>query len=206
MSLLALRARVIITCRGRLVHVLAAAALAFLLVVLGQLGHQRVAGEEQGRDAGSVLQSAADDLGRVDDAFLDHVAVTVQTGVVAVGGGLVLQHLVGDDLAVLTGVARDLRERRTAGPNDDAVADLLVFGEALARDLDGSPQERHAAAGKNAFLIGGSGRVHGVLDAHLLFLHLGLGGGPDQDLGHATRQLRDAFAQLFLVVVAGGLL
>jgi len=48
--------------------------------------------------------------------------------------------------------------------------------------------------------------VHRILDAHLLFLHLALGGRPDVDLGDAARQLGDALGELLLVVVARGLL
>jgi hypothetical protein len=48
--------------------------------------------------------------------------------------------------------------------------------------------------------------VQGVLDAGLLLLHLGLGGGADVDDGHAAGQLGQALLELLAVVVGGGLL
>jgi hypothetical protein len=58
----------------------------------------------------------------------------------------------------------------------------------------------------DAFFDGGAGGVQGVLDAGLLLLHLGLGGGADLDHGHAAGQLGQALLQLLAVVVGGGLL
>jgi hypothetical protein len=43
--------------------------------------------------------------------------------------------------------------------------------------------------------------VHGVLDARLLFLHLGLGRRTDLDDGHAADQLGEPLLQLLAVVV-----
>ena len=51
-----------------------------------------------------------------------------------------------------------------------------------------------------------AGGVQGVLDAGLLFLHLGLGGGADIDDGHAAHDLGQALGELLAVVVRGGLL
>jgi hypothetical protein len=42
--------------------------------------------------------------------------------------------------------------------------------------------------------------VHGVLDARLLFLHLGLSSGTDLDDRDAADELRKAFLQLFAIV------
>ena len=67
-------------------------------------------------------------------------------------------------------------------------------------------QQRDAAAGDDAFLDGRLGRVHRVLDARLLLLHLGLGGRADLDDGDAADQLREPLLQLLAVVVGGGLL
>src|SRR5690606_22259936 len=46
-----------------------------LVLVLGRVADHAVAGEQQGGDAGGVLQGGAVDLGRRDDALLHHVAV-----------------------------------------------------------------------------------------------------------------------------------
>ena len=85
---------------------------------------------------------------------------------------------------------------------------LLVALELLGR-LPRLPamaaDQRHAAAGQDALGHRGPGRVQGVLDAALLLLHVGLGGGPDADDGHAAGQLGQPFAELLLVVLALGL-
>jgi len=49
------------------------------------------------------------------------------------------------------------------------------------------------------------GRVERILDAELLLLHLDLGRRADLDLRHAAGELRQAFLELLLVVVGGGL-
>ena len=57
-----------------------------------------------------------------------------------------------------------------------------------------------AAAGDDALFHSRAGRVQRVLDAQLLFLHLGLGGSTDLDDGHAAGELGKALLQLLLVV------
>ena len=66
-------------------------------------------------------------------------------------------------------------------------------------------QQSDAAAGNDAFLDRRAGGVQSVLDAGLLFLHLGLGRGADLDDRHAAGQLRQPLLQLLAVVVRGGL-
>ncbi len=88
---------------------------------------------------------------------------------------------------------------------DDLRTDLLVALELQRVDDLGAAQERHAAAGDDAFLDGRTGRVQRVFHAGLLLLHLGLGRGADIDDRHATGELRQAFLQLLAVVVGGRL-
>src|SRR5262245_60262507 len=70
-----------------LVHVVVA-AVAFLavgvLVVLGLLGDEGVAGEKECGDGGGVGQSGTGDLGGVDDAGFDEVFILVGQSVEAV--------------------------------------------------------------------------------------------------------------------------
>ena len=66
-------------------------------------------------------------------------------------------------------------------------------------------QQRHAAAGNDAFLDRRAGGVQSILDAGLLFLHLGLGGRADLDDRNAAGQLRQPLLQLLAIVVGGGL-
>ena len=84
-------------------------------------------------------------------------------------------------------------------------ADLHVTG--LLELLDGlhGAQQRDAAARHDAVLDGRLRGVHGVLDAGLLFLHLGLGGRADLDDGDAADELGEPLLELFAVVVGGGL-
>ena len=65
-------------------------------------------------------------------------------------------------------------------------------------------QQGDAAAGDDAFLDGGAGGVQGVFEQGLAFLHLGLGGGADVDLGDAAGQLGQPLLQLLAVVLAVG--
>ena len=76
----------------------------------------------------------------------------------------------------------------------------------ILSSADCGPEQGHAAAGHDALFDGRAGGVQGVLDAGLLLLHLGLGGGADVDHGHAAGQLGQPLLELLPVVVAGGLL
>src|SRR5439155_840677 len=73
----------------------------------------------------------------------------------------------------------------------------LAFARLLGAD------ERHAAAGDDAFLDRRAGRMQRVFHAGLLLLHLDFGRGTDLDHCHAAGELRHALLQLLLVVVAG---
>ena len=97
--------------------------------------------------------------------------------------------------------------RELDGALDDVDADALVFVGSL--DLVNgceAAEQGHATARDDAFFDGCAGRVQGVFDAGLLFLHLGLGRGADVDDGDAAGELGQAFLQLFAVVVRGGFL
>ena len=67
-------------------------------------------------------------------------------------------------------------------------------------------QQRHAAAGDDAFFDRRLRRVHRVLDARLLFLHLGLGRRTDLDDRDAAHQLGEPLLQLLAVVVGARVL
>ena len=69
----------------------------------------------------------------------------------------------------------------------------------------GRAQQRHAAARNDAFLDGRAGGMQRILDAGLLFLHLGLGGRADLDHRNAAGQLRQPLLQLLAIVVRSGL-
>ena len=60
---------------------------------------------------GRILQGRAHDLGRIDDALLEHVAVLVVLGVVAERLAARLEHLADHDRALDAGVLGDLADR-----------------------------------------------------------------------------------------------
>src|SRR5271167_2648590 len=65
---------------------------------------------------------------------------------------------------------------------------------------------RHSSARNDAFLDGGLGRVHRVVDTILLFLNLDLGRTTDTDHRDAAGEFSQALLKFLLVVVRGGLL
>ena len=67
-------------------------------------------------------------------------------------------------------------------------------------------QQRDAAARDDALLERRAGRLQGVLDAVLLLLHLGLGGGADLDHRDAAGELRQPLLELLAVEVGVGVL
>ena len=166
----------------------------------GHLGDDGLGAEEQGRDGGGVLQRGADHLRRVDHAGLDQVLVDVRLCVVAMVA-LQLPDPRHDHGAFVPGVARDLAQRLLQRAPDDADSDRLVALGLHGRHGAQAAQERDAAAGDDALLDRGLGRVHRVLDPRLLLLHLGLGRGPDLDHRHAAHELRQPLLELLAVVV-----
>ena len=81
---------------------------------------------------------------------------------------------------------------------------VLVFALKLLDRLPGA-QQRAAAAGQDAFLDCGAGRMHSIVDAVLAFLYLGLGGAADTDCcsnkplpSLALREERARFAECTL--------
>ena len=168
--------------------------------------HQGLGGQDHGGDGRGVLECAAADLGRVDDAVVDHVAEGVVRGVVAVIDALALADLIEDDRTLDTGVGRDLADRGTQRGSDDVCTGLLVAGELGSRRLCGLAGHDicRAAAGDNALFNSRAGSVERVLDAQLLFLHLGLGRSADLDDRNTAGELCQTLLQLLLVILGGG--
>src|SRR4029079_8115544 len=183
----------------------AAAAGGHLLFLLLDLGDERFGGEHEGGDGRRVEQLRLRHLGRIDDARLDEVLHLAGGGVVAVVA-LLREELAHDHRALLAGGVDDLAGRLLEGAADDGDADLDVALGLDRLDRLGGAQQRDAAAGDDALLDGRLGGVHGVLDARLLLLHLGLGRSADLDHGDAADQLGEALLELFAVVVGGRLL
>src|ERR1044072_4581952 len=182
------------------------------LVVLWQLGDERLCRQHQAADGGRVLARRARHLRRVDDARFNEVFERLGGRVVAVGLLLGLAHLLDDDRALFAGVLHDLAERLFERAADDGHANLLV-GVALALLVGAElverlrrTHQRDTAARDDALFDGRARGVHGVLDATLLLLQLGLGRRADADDRDAADELRQTLLQLLAVVVRGGVL
>ena len=162
-------------------------------------------GEEESGDGGSVLQSGARDLLRVDDALFEHVDVFAGCRVEALVA-ILGEDFLDDNAAFVTAVRRDGAEGFFDRAADDVRADRLVTGELEVVQGDGSSEERDAASGDDAFLDRRACGVQSILDAGFLFLHLGLGGRADVDHGDAAGEFRKTFLKFFTVVIGGRLL
>src|SRR6185312_16414085 len=184
----------------------ATGATMVVLFLLRRFADHGFGGDHEAGDRGGVLQRRTGDLGRIEDAHLNHVAVFAGGGVVAIVA-LAFGDLVQHHRRLFAGVGDDFAQRgfhRTLGDHD-AVFLVLVVALQLA-DRGQCAHQRHAAAGHHAFLDRRTRGVQGIFDARLLFLHLDFGRRTDLDHRHAARQLGDAFLQLLAVVVGGGFL
>src|SRR6185437_9380779 len=182
------------------------AAAVVVLFLLGRFADHRFRGDHEAGDRGCVLQRRTGDLGRIQDAHLDHVAVLAGGGVVAVVA-LAFCDLGQHHGRLFAGIGHYFAQRRfhrTLGDHD-AVLLVLVVALELA-DRRQRTHQRHAAAWHHALFHRRTRGVQGVFDARLLFLHLDFGRGTDLDHRHAAGQLGDALLQLLAVVVGGGLL
>ena len=175
------------------------------LLLLGEIRDHAVGREEETRDGRRVLEGAARDLRRINDASLEEVAVLAGANVVAVRAGRLLD--VGDDeRGFLTRIIDKLAERRLDRTGDDVRADLLVPFE--LEGLDGllRTEVGDATAGDDALFNGRTGGVQGVVDTVLLLLHRSFRRRANLDEGNAARELRETLLKLLAVVVGRGVL
>src|SRR5664280_3121636 len=157
--------------------------------------------QEQRGDRRGVLQRRAGDLGRVNDAGLDHVDVLAGGRIQAVPG-LEVAHLLDHNATFEAGVHRDLLERGLQRQPNDVRAGRLVPDELkLLERGDRGVQQGDATAGDDALFDGRLRVRNGILDPVLLLLELDLGGRADLDDGHAAGQLGEPLLQLLAVVV-----
>src|SRR3954462_4410100 len=68
----------------------------FFFLLLGNFGDEGFSSQQERGDAGCVLQGNGDDLGWVDDAKLEHVAILVLVGIVAFVFAFELANAVND--------------------------------------------------------------------------------------------------------------
>src|SRR5699024_74038 len=169
--------------------------------LLRLVGDNRLGGQEQSGDRGSVLQCGPGDLGRVRDACFQHVLVLAGHRVEALPGRQVLD-LLDDDGTLFTGVDGNLLERPFHGNLDNVGAGRLVTAEiqALERLLSGL-QQGHATACDDALLHGCLGVTNRILDTVLALLELHLGCRACLDDGDTAGELGQPLLQLLPVVV-----
>src|SRR5215210_3606605 len=175
--------------------------------LLGSLGDHRLSRDEEAGNRRRTLERGPDDLRRIDDPGLEHVAILLRLGVEAEGLRLVVPDPADHDRALDARVLGDLPDRSLERLEHDIDAGLDV--RVVARQLlDGcrGTKQRDAAAGNDAFLDRGAGRVHGIIDAVLLLLDFDLGRAADADDRDAAGELRQALLELLAVVVRGRLL
>src|SRR5438105_1076606 len=99
------------------------------LFFLGNLGDERLGREKQCGNARGVLQRGANDLGRVDNAGRNQVAVFVFVGVIAFAFALQLANAIDDDVAIHARVFGDVPQRVVKHVGDDFSAVLFVAGQ-----------------------------------------------------------------------------
>src|SRR6185369_6365599 len=197
---------------GSLVHAAHAAgstrtagSCALLLVFL-DFGHQSFGGEHQAGYGSSVLQREASDFSGVDNAHLDHVAVVacirVEAEVIVLG----IADLADDHSAFKAGVVRDLASGLFESALHDAGANRLIIVQLELLDRREGANQGRAAAGNDALFDCRASGVHRILNASLLFLQLGFGCCTHLDDRNAADELGKALLELFLVVIAGGVL
>src|SRR5258706_10723597 len=176
-------------------------------LVFGKLAHRRFGGDEQARNRSRVLERGTNDLGRVDHAGGDEVLVHFGVGVEAERRIVALEQLAGYPGAVMAGILRDLTDRRVGRLADDIdAAGLVVIRTLHALERLGGVEESGTAAGDDALFDSRAGRVESVVDAVLALLDLDFGRTADLDHGNAAGELGKALLELFLVVIAGGVL
>src|SRR5271166_3017930 len=174
-----------------------------LLRNLGDHGFRR---QHQRRDRRRILQRRPSHLRRIDHARFHQVFKLHRSSVEAVVRVVVATNLLDDDGAFVTGIADNLANRLFAGARDDVDANLLVAFALQVLQHQRRTQQRHAAAGNDAFLNRRARGMQSILDTGLLLFHLGLGGRADFDHRDAAGELRQTFLELLAIIVAGGLL
>ena len=98
-----------------------------LILLLRRLSHARFGCDEEAGHRRSILQRRAHDLGWVDDAFFDQVAILVVLGIVAKRGRLLIGHLANDDRPFDARILGNLPDRRLERAADDIDAGLLII-------------------------------------------------------------------------------
>ena len=97
-----------------------------LFLGLRDLGNERLRCEQQGRDAGSVLQGRSHDLGRINHTSTHQIAILLFVGVVTVVLALHLPNSIDHHRAIHASIGSNRLERVSQGILDDRGPELFV--------------------------------------------------------------------------------
>src|SRR3974390_2556279 len=158
-------------------------------------------------DRRCILQGSPNNLGRVNDALGDKVAVFATLGIKAEVVLILFKDPADDYGTVFARIDCNLASRpgECLAHDVDAVLLVVVFSLDALKHL-GRTQQSDTATRQDAFLDRGTGCMHRVIDAILALLHLDLGGTANSNYRNATSELRQPLLQLLLVVVGCRLL
>jgi len=175
------------------------------LVIVFNVGDDDIGRKHQAGDRSGVLQGGAGDLGRVNNAGLEHIHKFAFVGVKA-GRIVLFQQLFDNYVAVQAAVVDDLPGRRFQCAAQNIETDFLIaFGFAFTFGyFRNTSQKNHAAADDNAFLGSRFGGVQRVVQQVLAFLHFRFCRGSGFNDGNAAGQLGQAFLKFLAVVITGG--
>ena len=176
-------------------------------VLLRNLGHHGLGGDQESCHRSSILQGRANHLGRIHDPRLDEILVDLLLGIEAEVLVLVLEDLSGDDGAIVPGVLRNLAGWRFNRATHDVDTDLLVGLFQL--DLLQSPgrnEKGRTAAGDDTFLDCRTGRVESVFHQFLALLDLDLRGTTDLDDGNTAGEFGQTLLQFLAIILGAGFL
>src|SRR5476649_408841 len=184
-------------------HTTHAAHTAACCFVVSGFGHHAVGGQHQAGDRRCVLQCRTGDLGWIQHAHFDHVAVGAVGGVIAVVA-FACQNGCDDDRSFFAGVLHDHAQWLFHRAQHDLDAGVLVWVVAFDGDVGARAQQGYAAAWHDAFFHGSAGSVQCIFNTGFLFLHFDFGGSANLDHGNAAGQFGHALLQFFTVVVRTG--
>src|SRR6267143_148281 len=150
-------------------------------LVLGKRRHQRLGRQHEGSDRTGILYRSANHFGWVDDPSLYKILELSGLRVVAKVQVGRCADLAKYDRAFFTGVACYLAQRFLHRTFHDVDADLFFSVQSQTGELFTGTQEGHTTAWHDPLFHSRASGMHRVLDASLLFLHLGLSRGSDLD-------------------------
>ena len=140
--------------------------------ILRPFGNNRFRCHQEASNRTRVLQGDPHDLGRVDDALLNQVAIFAGLGIKTEGGRLLVGHLADYDGTLDASILCDLADRSLECPAKDVDAGFLVVIVTFRLQRFRSPEERYPAAGDDALLDRGPRCVQRIVDAVFSLLHL----------------------------------